>query len=392
VLTQTLPLPFCEPERAAAQLAAEVAGRVPAAVVGVDDQTAVIAARASALLGLPHNPVEAVESARDKLLARTRLRAAGLPGPDFEVVERDLSPSALRALAQRVRYPCVLKPLVLSASRGVIRADEPASFGAAFTRLAALLGSPAVAERRDPQLSRVLIEDYLPGPEVALEGLLEHGRLRPLALFDKPDPLEGPFFEETLYITPSRHPPALQREVEEMAARAAQALGLRHGPVHAELRLTPQGPRVVEVAARSIGGLCSRTLRFGTGTSLEELILRHALGLVEAQPREQRAAGVMMLPIPKRGVLKEVLGLEQARRVPSVEEVVITAPLDEELVPLPEGSSYLGFAFARGQAPEEVERALRQAHAELRFELAPLLPKARGAQGRAPAEANQGSD
>ena len=249
-------------------------------------------------------------------------------------------------------------------------------FGALMPReVAALLRSPDVAQRRDPDLARLLVEEFIPGPEVALEGLLSRGHLHVLALFDKPDPLDGPYFEETLYVTPSRHPAPLQDAVAREVARGCAALGLTEGPVHAELRLSPSGPRILEVAARSIGGLCGRALRFGVGITLEELILRHALGIgQEPPPREQRAAGVLMLPIRRRGVLEEVRGVEEARRVPLVEDVAITAHVREELVPLPEGASYLGFVFARGGTPEEMEGALRKAGALVEAVVMPKLP------------------
>jgi biotin carboxylase len=259
----------------------------------------------------------------------------------------------------------------------VIRADSPEQLEAARQRIAALLRSPDVAQRRDPDLERILIEDFIPGPEVALEGLLQRGQLRLLALFDKPDPLDGPYFEETLYVTPSRHPPALQEAIARMAAQGCAALGLVEGPVHAELRLSPDGPRLLEIAARSIGGLCGRALRFGVGVTLEELVLRHALGDLPLPPeREKQAAGVLMLPIEKRGVLEEVRGVAEAKRVAHIEDVVITAHLREELVPLPEGGSYLGFAFARAQTPQEVERALREAGARIEAVVTPRLPLA----------------
>jgi len=244
--------------------------------------------------------------------------------------------------------------------------------------VAALLASPGVLERREADLDKILVEGYLPGAEVALEGLLVRGELRVLAIFDKPDPLEGPFFEETLYVTPSREREETQRSIAAMTARAAAALGLREGPIHAELRLTEEGPRILEVAARSIGGLCGRTLRFGAGLSLEEVILGHALGRAPEGDREAKAAGVLMLPIPRRGVLKAVTGVEAARVVPGIEDVVVTARIDEELVPLPEGASYLGFAFARAETPAAVEAALRRAGEALRFEIAPVLAIASG--------------
>jgi biotin carboxylase len=217
----------------------------------------------------------------------------------------------------------------------------------------------------------VLIEEYVDGREVALEGLLTDGELRLLALFDKPDPLSGPYFEETLYVTPSRLSEEDQQEILRVTAEAAMAMGLRHGPIHAELRLREGAmPVMIEVAARSIGGLCSRTLRFGLGISLEELILRHALGRdVEGLAREAQASGVMMIPIPRGGTLEKTRGLEEARAISGIEEIAITAHPGKTLVPLPEGSSYLGFIFARGREPKAVERSLREAHAKISFEI-----------------------
>jgi biotin carboxylase len=372
-----LPLRFRDAAAAAEELFRQVAARRPAAVIGADDLTALVAALTAEKLGLPHNPAAAVAAARNKAQSRGRLRAAGVPVPRFERVARDLAGAELEALCGRVTYPCVVKPLVLSGSRGVVRADDPAGLRRAIARVSALLRSPAVAQRRDPELEGLLIEEFVPGPEVALEGLLVRGRLHVLALFDKPDPLDGPFFEETLYVTPSRHPAALQDAAAGAISSGCAALGLVEGPVHAELRLSPQGPKVLEIAARSIGGLCGRALRFGVGITLEELVLRHALGLGGDPPaRERGAAGVLMLPIRKRGVLEEVRGVEQAKAVPLIDEVSITAHLREELVPLPEGASYLGFAFARGETPQAVEAALREAGSKIEAIVAPLLPVA----------------
>src|SRR5712671_432398 len=354
-------LRFRDAASAAEELAREVEQRRPVAVIGVDDLTALVAALAAEKLGLPHNPPEAVAAARSKAQSRERLREAHLSVPRFEIVPRELEGSDLSALLARAPYPCVVKPLLLSGSRGVIRANNPEELRAALDRVAALLRSPDVAQRRDPDLGRVLVEEFIPGPEVALEGLLMGGHLHVLALFDKPDPLDGPYFEETLYVTPSRHPAALQDAVAREVSQGGAALGLSHGPIHAELRLTPQGPRILEVAARSIGGLCGRALRFGVGVTLEELLLLHALGRAPALPRERAASGVLMLPIRRGGVLREVRGIDRARAVPGITDVVVTAHADEELVPLPEGASYLGFAFARGETPAEVESSLRLA-------------------------------
>jgi len=358
---------------AAAEVADAVRERAPAAIVGVDDRTALIASLAARLLGLPHNPPEAVAAARSKEQSRTRLRNAGLPVPRFQVLRLSDGEGALEAVVDCAPFPCVAKPVSLSASRGVIRADTKDELRAAIRRIAALLRSPEVAQRREADLDRVIVEEFLPGQEVAVEGLLQNGALRVLALFDKPDPLDGPYFEETLYVTPSRHPRELQFAVASAVSEGCRALGLVEGPVHAELRLSPQGARILEIAARSIGGLCGRALRFGVGMTLEELVLRHALGMPPPPPRENVASGVMMLPVPGRGVLQEVHGVDEALRVPLVDDVVATAHLREEVVPLPEGASYFGFAFARGETPAAVEAALREASAKVRAVVAPRL-------------------
>ncbi len=299
-----------------------------------------------------------------------------MPVPAFRLFPLDADPADV---ARETRFPCVLKPLIFSASRGVIRADDPASFMAAWRRISKLLHDTA-AERRareEDAAEGILVEAFVGGAEVALEGLLRGGRLEVLAVFDKPDPLDGPFFEETIYLTPSRHPPGLVARLEAVAADGARGLGLVEGPVHAELRLAPGGPVVLEIAARSIGGLCSRTLRFGAGLTLEEVLVAHAMGLpLDFLRREARASGVMMLPIPRRGVLHRVGGVQAARDVAGVEDVVITVPEGREVVPLPEGDSYLGFLFAKGETPAEVERALREAHRRLSFEIRAALPTA----------------
>jgi biotin carboxylase len=361
-----LTLDFAEPAAAAARAVAWSADRPLAAVVGVDDATAPAAAAIAERLGLRASAPAAVGATRDKYQMRQCLAAAGVPVPRFRRIPLDQPP--LRA-SRGVEYPCVLKPLALSASRGVIRANNADQFIAAFERIRTLLQRDDVSVSGDA--ARYLVaEEYVPGLEVALEGLLAKGELHTLALFDKPDPLEGPFFEETIYVTPSRLPTAAQEAIRTSSAAACAALGLTEGPVHAELRLNDDGPWVLEVAARSIGGLCSRTLRFGTGMTLEEIILRHALGWpIATLERERRAAGVMMIPIPRGGRLEGVRGVEDARSVPHVEDVVISAHTGQTLVPLPEGWQYLGFIFARADRPADVEDALRIAHARLRFDI-----------------------
>lgn len=342
------------PDRAAAAIA-EFAQRVELdAVLAVDDGGVVTAALASEMLGLAHNPPSAVAATRDKAAMRRALAAAKIPQPGFVVLAPGDDAGA-------VELPAVFKPVALSGSRGVIRADDATAARAAVSRIRAILADAG----EDPD-GPILAERYVPGTEVAVEALMRAGELEVLAIFDKPDPLEGPYFEETIYVTPSRLPASELRRVEALTVAAAAALGLREGPVHAEVRIDGDRAWVLELAARSIGGLCSRALRFGAGISLEEVILRHALALpLGPYVRERSAAGVMMLPIRRAGTLREVRGIEAARAVLGVQDVRITIPRGRPVIPLPEGDRYLGFVFARGETPEQVEAALRRAHAAL---------------------------
>ena len=361
-------------------------------ILALGDQPTVLAARAAEVLGLPFHSPAAARTSRNKLDSRNALLAAGLCVPPF--TSADIDDDSDR-LAARVPYPCVLKPLALSGSRGVIRADNPRAFSTAFERLRRILQAPDIMTMKDPALRQVLVEGYIPGPECAVEGLMHHGVCDALAIFDKPDPLEGPFFEETIYVTPSAHDAATERRIVAAVAAAAAAIGLWHGPVHAECRVNAAGVFVLEVAARPIGGLCARALRFGgelrltidpparsglpsrDTISLETLLLRHALGEdVRSYRRESCASGVMMMPIQRAGVYRGVEGVDEARATPFVGDVIITARADQHLVPLPEGASYLGFVFARAGVSTEVVAALRQAHGRLRFDIDRELPLA----------------
>jgi biotin carboxylase len=360
-------LDFNDPARSAETIAE--LGRIHPidAVVAVDDLTTIVGAAIAERLGLKANSVAAASAARDKHEMRRRLSAAAVPVPAFRLVTLEAD---LRAAAARATYPCVLKPLTLSASRGVIRADDEAGFVAAARRIEAILRRDDVAGAGEAARA-LLVEEFVPGREVAVEGLVIEGTFHTLAIFDKPDPLDGPFFEETLYVTPSRLSAGVQKDIVAVTEAACAALGLVEGPVHAELRVNERGPWVLEVAARSIGGLCSRALRFGTGMTLEELILRRALRWpIDSLERERKPAGVMMIPIPRAGRLQAIQGRETAEAVPGVEEVAITAHLCQDLVPLPEGWQYLGFIFARASTPDDVERALREAHRHLHFDIA----------------------
>ncbi len=331
-------------------------------ILAVGDRPACVAAQVAERLGLRFHPAEAARAAANKLLARERFRASGMRVPEFR--RMTLADAALA----KVTFPCVLKPLDSSASRGVIRANNPEEFRAAAERIGRM------------QNGDVLVEDYIPGREFALEGVVTGGRLQTLALFDKPDPLEGPYFEETIYITPSREPNRepndVQGRIRETAQAAVTALGLKDGPVHAEMRVNGHGVWILEAAARPIGGLCARVLRFSPPyCTLEQLLLRHALGEdVSGATLTPGSHGVMMIPIPHAGVFRGVQGLEDARLVPGVEDIVITAKEGQELLPLPEGSSYLGFLYVRGGSVDLVLDGLREVPRRLKFVIAAALP------------------
>jgi len=375
-----IPIRFYDEDASVTAILESAAARPLDGLIVVGDRPTVIAARVAGHLGLPWHPVEGAAAARHKRLTRERLRDAGLPVPWFVPVAIDHEPSAISHLP--LTYPCVLKPVALSGSRGVMRADNAEGLITAFARLQALMRQPDVLAERNEAHTTAVIEGFIPGREYALEGLLTGGRLHTLAIFDKPDPLDGPFFEETIYLTPSSATDDVQRAIVGSVGRAAAALGLRHGPIHAECRVNAEGVFVLEVAARPIGGLCARALRFQSQSaipqsavrnpqsamSLEDLLLRHALGEdPTTYVRESQASGVMMIPIPKRGVYRRVDGVDDARGVAGVVDIQITAKPDQRLVPLPEGASYLGFIFARGADSSDVDRVLRDAHARLVF-------------------------
>ena len=333
------------------------------AVVAPDDATVELGGRVAQELGLAGNPPEAARLSRRKDLARARLAAAGVNVPEFRVLDLR-RPLDLSGIA----FPCVVKPVAMSGSRGVIRADSADELAAAVARVRAIVAEVPSEDER----SRLLVESFIPGAEVAVEGLLRDGCLEVLAIFDKPDPLDGPFFEETIYVTPSRLGVEATERIVECTRQAIAAYDLRTGPVHAELRWHAGEAWLLEVAARTIGGECSKLLRFGAGHGLEELVLTAAMGQMLSEALVPGAAGVMMLPTPGPGTLRRVEGVLEARSVPGVEEVSIAAGTGAELVPLPEGSAYLGYIFARSEAPGEVERALREAAARMRIVIAPM--------------------
>jgi formate-dependent phosphoribosylglycinamide formyltransferase (GAR transformylase) len=370
---RAIPVKFHEPVESARTIIAQAAKKPFDGIVAIGDAPTMTAALAAEQLGLRFHSPAAVKSCKNKWVARERWSAAGMLVPWYRRVPSDESP---RELVAEVPFPCVLKPLALSASRGVIRANDGSEFVDAFRRIAVLLAEADIQLHRDSATPWVQIESYIPGQEFALEGLVTDGRLKVLALFDKPDPLDGPYFEETIYVTPSRQPYSLQSAITATAQQAVTALRLTNGPIHAEMRVNETGVWMLEIAARPIGGLCAKALRFGEWQMpLEELIVRHALGEdVGSVKREAMASGVMMIPIPEAGFYEGVEGEEEALSVPCIDSVEITAKLRQRLIPLPEGASYLGFIFARAATTDEVEQALRNAHARLRFSLSADIP------------------
>ncbi len=336
------------------------------AVVAVDTPMLVLAAAVAVRLGLPHNPVEAVMAATDKAEQRRLWAAARVHQPAFRVMPAGAAEGALKRAAAEVGFPCVVKAVSLSGSRGVLRADDEASAEAAAERIREIM----VGARR-PDNEPLLVEEYVPGWEVSVDGLLTDGVLTATAVFDKPDTPEGPTFEETLLVSPSRLPKRILSATLSTAQRAAGALGLRYGPIHAELRIDARGGEaratMLELAARSIGGLCARALRFLDGVSLEEMVLANALGWHVSPHRLIRTAGVLMLPVERPGVLRAVEGRTEAATLPGITGLSITVPVGETVLPLPEGDRYLGFIFAEGETHEDVEEALHAARLRLRM-------------------------
>ncbi len=362
-----IPVRFEAPEESAATL---TLGKSFDAVIAIGDRPAYLAALTAERLGLPFHPPAAAAAAINKFATRECFRKAGLRVPAYFRIRLD---DDAESAATNIQYPCVLKPLGLSTSRGVIRANDPQDFVRAFARIRKLLKIPSIASLRDPALEHLQVESFIPGREFALEGLVTDGRLQVLELFDKPDQLDGPYFQETIYVAPSREPAEVQEAIRNTAQLAVTALGLHCGPVHAEMRVDRGGVWMLEVAPRPIGGLCAKALVFEDGMRLEELIVRHALGEnVSSARRGPGAAGVMMIPVTRAGIYQGVRGTEAAEAI--ADEVIITAKEGQCVLPLPEGNTYLGFLFAYGETAARVEDRLRLAHNTLQFEIAETLP------------------
>jgi biotin carboxylase len=364
-------LDFSDPDKAAETISQFRPEIDIDAILAVDDAGTLIAAKASQILELPHNSVSSVELTRDKYALRTALSVSRLPSPGYKLFDIAQSEDDLRVIGDSMKYPVVLKPRGLSGSQGIIRADSCIEFTEAFSRIKGILESENSREECAADLlTSILVEDYVSGPEFALEGVLNRGDLTVLALFDKPDPLIGPFFEETIYVTPTRYPDDVQVQIISTVQSACRNLGLTHGPVHAEVRLEKNEVFLIDLAGRSIGGLCARTLSFGSGLSLEEIILTHAVGDdINQLNRESLAAGVMMIPIPAAGIFQKVSGVDKAENISGIESVSIIPTSGDEVIPLPDGNEYLGFIFGKGKNPQTVEKSLREAHDQLDFEI-----------------------
>tara|TARA_B110000014_G_scaffold249359_1_gene224590 strand:- start:716 stop:1903 length:1188 start_codon:yes stop_codon:yes gene_type:complete len=364
-------LNFSDPEEAAEAISEFRPDISLDAILAVDDAGTLVAAKASQMLELPHNSVSSVELTRDKYALRVALSRSKLPSPGYKLFEATQSQDELEHIADSIEYPVVLKPRGLSGSQGVIRANTSIEFIDGFNRIKKILELESSRDECDADLlTTILVEDYVPGPEFAIEGVLDKGNLTVLALFDKPDPLIGPFFEETIYVTPTSYPDDVQSQIISTVQSACGALGLTHGPVHAEVRLDDDKVFLIDLAGRSIGGQCARTLSFGSGLSLEEIILTHAVGDdINQLNRESSAAGVMMIPIPAAGIFQKVSGVDKAEKISGIESVSIVPTSGDELIPLPDGNEYLGFIFAKGTTAQIVEKSLREAHNQLDFQI-----------------------
>lgn len=340
-----------DPHRAAETIVA-LGDEVPLdGVVAADDAGVVVAALAGKALGVAANDPSAAAATRDKLEMRRRFAASEISQPDFAVIE----PGS--AIDDRgVGYPAVAKPLNRSAGQGVIRVDTPDELSAAVPRIRSIIGD---------QQAPILVESFLGGDELAVEGLVRGGELAVLALFDKPGRATGPYFPETILVTPSRLPGPVQSEATRVAQRAVEAVGIEHGPVHIEVMADEGKVSVIELAARSIGGLCSRSLNFGLmGTTLETLVLRNTLGLDKPElQRERAASGVLMIPIPRSGTLEAVNGIDRVREIEGITGVDLTIQPGSRVMSPPEGDRYLGFVFARGDTPDQVQSTLTRADA-----------------------------
>ncbi|NOY67435.1 MAG: ATP-grasp domain-containing protein [Gammaproteobacteria bacterium] len=358
---------FSDQDRAFKKIISAIESRNVIAVLGIDDMTVELAARLSVSQGLVHNDVRASVFTRRKDLARGVLKGSAVSIPEFSVVRlADLARNPVSPVA----YPCVIKPVSLSGSRGVICVNDNNELAIACKTIQGILENETLS---DEEKDTVLIEQYIPGYEFAFEGMLHKGELQCLALFDKPDLMQGPYFEETYYITPSRLSDDLQLKIKDTVLQACQVYGLKEGPIHAEVRIDKGEVWFMEMASRTIGGQCAQLLQYATGKSLEGMVIQNALGKKISIAENTQAAGVLMIPITERGLLRRVEGILEASKMQYIEDIEISISEGYELEPLPTGYSYLGFIFSRAPTPSLAEQALRNAHKKLKIITSPVL-------------------
>jgi biotin carboxylase len=360
-LPPLMSVPFDQPDLALPQVLNALRQPIDA-VLAVDDHGQALAATLRAALGLPGNPPAAVAALTDKLRFRELQQTLGLPHLAFVAVNAEGIEAAIA-----LGFPLVVKARRLNASRGVVRVDDREQLVRALHQVR------RIQSRAQREADDLLVERFISGAEVALDGVLQDGTLSVLAGFDKPDPLDGPYFEETLFVTPSRLPAATQQAFSEAVARACVAAGVTHGVIHAEARVNDEGVWLLEIAPRGIGGLCGRVMTATLGMTSAEIVLRHAVGLSLPAPACDTAAGVMMIPIPATGIFHGIDGLDAARAVPDISGIEITAHPGQLVAPPPAGATYLGFIFSRAATPAQAEAALRAAHAALAVNIQPLV-------------------
>ncbi len=343
----------------------EIKGLKILSVLATDDICVGLSSQIAQQLGLPQNNPSAARLTHRKDLAREALQLAGCNTPEFQVIKLiDAS-----NLSKSINYPVVIKPLSLSASRGVIRANDAAEFVQACRRIDSIL---EYTGQSGYERNQVLVEAYLDGAEFAVEGIIIAGEFHLLMIFDKPEPLIGPFFEETYYLTPSQLESAQIQELINEVSRCCHAYNLTHGPVHAEARITQTGVVLLELAARTIGGQCGQLIEFSTCQKLEELVILGMCGIKPELPSSVESAGVLMIPVAKSGLLKRVEGMTDALQVEFIRDIEIHIQAGYELIPLPEGSSYLGFIFAQAPSYQQTYDALKKAYDKLNFVTQPI--------------------
>lgn len=360
------------PDRSSKEVAAYVErqceGLLVSGVLASDDWDVVAAAMIADKLGLRFVGVETALAATNKFLMRQRLRNGGAVVPDFQCFA--IGDNA-GEIAKSLRFPVVIKPTYGQGSLGVIRADTVDEFEKAFQYTSRIIVDLDMRPSAVRDRSGILVEQYIPGEEYTVELLMHEGKPYSLAVFEKPDPLEGPYFEEGIYVTPIRRDEKIRSLLVEAAIRGSRALGIETGPCHCELRLSGELPYILEIAARPIGGFCSQVFADLMGFDLHDLVLQNAVGLPVMPPpiADGVALGVMMLPVPGRGNLARVSGVDRALDIDGIMSVKIHVEAGSRILPYPEQSCYIGTVLATGSSADEVVARLKSAAKAVSFEL-----------------------